>query len=113
MHAYVLIRTFAKLDFEKYSIIPAYDFSMFGLYMGIIGVSKTQNIIYGITFLKSLKKLFILAISQMRTICTNMYVLLESVSCQELIVNSKSFSDFAKTCFFPFYLVDNIYLFIW
>ena len=35
----------------------------------------------------------------MRTICTNMYVLLGSVSCQELIVNSKSFSDFAKTCF--------------
>ena len=46
MHAYILIRTFAKLDLEKYSIIPAYDFSVFGLYMGIIGASKTQNIIY-------------------------------------------------------------------
>ena len=66
MHAYILIRTFAKLDFEKYSIIPAYDFSVFGLYMGIIGASKTQNFIYdGMVVLKSLKSYLC---SQMRTI---------------------------------------------
>ena len=65
MHAYILIRTFAKLDFEKYSIIPAYDFSVFGLYMGIIGASKTQNFIYdGMVLLKSLKSYLC---SQMRT----------------------------------------------
>ena len=55
MHAYILIHryTFAKLYFEKYSIIPTYDFSVFGFYIGIIGASKTQNLIYAKLFVIS------------------------------------------------------------
>ena len=82
-------------------------FCVWSLYGHNRGIKNAKYYLRWHGTLKSLKKLFIHSISQMRTICTYfartvLFVLLESVSCQELIVNSMSFSDFAKTCFFRF-----------